>query len=780
MIILIIGCPSATERSFFMFNVKGCFNESEDKYTLLTPKTKAEYKTCLMNPLGYGFAVNQFGAGLTQCKYDFRHINNVTEDRTVYFRDDETNDVWSVAGFPVVSKIENYKCTHTQSYTVIESEHNGIKVKIRIFVPYNKRCDIQTVEVTNLSGRERKISIIPAVHWSLSGFKAPAFCNVYQTYCNTFKPELNGLYFDTRNPWADGRAPDSEGKQPYNAVLASTTKVDYYSAAARNIFGTLESLSLPMGLMDGDDLDCKGSAVQALFSMLQHKISLKPQYSFVTDYILGISFDYEDAKELMRGIETHAGVEESLAKTIAIDNGRRGKITVKTPDAETNRFTNHWLKMGLEWNVLFRRNPRDNLQFANSMISYTPEAAEYTLEKLMELQYNDGHALRSWIPYDLSHFADESLWYVFTICDYLKFTGDYAFLDKVLPYFDKGEGTVYEHLVRAAQIVDDGRGPNGITLSHYADWNDALNTGPYGKDAESVFVAMQLAKAFLELAELHRYLGKKTEAELYKCKYEALKKTINDVCWDKEGYYIRSFTGGRKIGSSDCKEGSKIFINPQSWAFIAGVCPEERVDSVYAAIEKYIETDVGCVVNYPPYSKYDEALGRISVQYPGTCENGAIYAHATSFKVYGDCIMGKSDYAFRDYKKLLPENPNNPPELADTVPYAISNACSTADLTYGKSSARPWSTGTQSWLFRCVTEGFLGLRYAHGGFNIRPAFPTSWDKAELTLEREGVSYELKITNKNTGSKQIFVNGKKIEGDFVPFSDGERVLIEVML
>ncbi len=772
--------PLGNRTEFFMFNVKGCFNESEDKYTLLTPKTKAEYKTCLMNPLGYGFAVNQFGSGITQCKCDFRHMNNIVADRTVYFRDDEANDVWCVGGFPFVSEIEAYSCTHSQSFSEIESVHGGIKVKIRFFVPHDRRCDIQTVEIINLTDRERKISVVPVVHWELSGFKAPAFCGIYQTYSNTFSEELGGLYLDSRNPWADGRAPDSLGAYPYNGILTSTKKVDYYSAVSRSVFGTAESLSYPIGLLDGENLDCRGVAAQPLFSMLQHAVTLGAGESFKTDYIVGICYDRKDAAELMRGIDSCEGVEALLAETVKADAERRSKIWVKTPDAETNRFTNHWLKMGLEWNVLFRRNPRDNLQFANSMISYTPEAVKYTLERLMELQYNDGHALRCWLPIDASHFADESLWYVFTICDYLKFTADYGFLDKTLKYFDEGEGTVLEHLVRAAEVVDGDRGPNGITLSHYADWNDALNTGPYGENAESVFVAMQLALAHRELSELFSHLGDDAKASLYKGKYEDLKKTINEVCWDKEGYYIRSFTGGRKIGSSDCKEGSKIFINPQSWAFIAGVCPEERVDSVYAAIEKYIETDVGCVVNYPPYSKYDEALGRISVQYPGTCENGAIYAHATSFKVYGDCIMGKSDYAFRDYKKLLPENPNNPPEIADTVPYAISNACSTSDLTYGKSSARPWSTGTQSWLFRCVTEGFLGLRYAHGGFNIRPALPTSWDKAELTLKKEGVSYELKITNKNTGSKQIFVNGKKIEGDFVPFSDGERVLIEVML
>ena len=83
-----------------MLEAKGYFNEKEDAYTLLTPKTRVEYKTCLMNPVGYGFQVNQFGSGTTQCKSNFRNKNNVGGNRTIYFRDDENNDVWCVGGAP--------------------------------------------------------------------------------------------------------------------------------------------------------------------------------------------------------------------------------------------------------------------------------------------------------------------------------------------------------------------------------------------------------------------------------------------------------------------------------------------------------------------------------------------------------------------------------------------------------------------------------------------------------------------------------------------------------
>ena len=763
-----------------MLKAKGYFNEEGNAYTLLTPKTKAEYRTCLMNSLGYGFQVNQYGSGLTQCKSNFRNKNNVGSDRTVYFRDDETNDVWCVGGYPFVSKVENYKCTHYQSYTEIESEHNGIKVKIRFFVPYDRRGDIQTVEVVNLSGKNRKISIIPVVNYSLNGYKAPAFCDFHhKSYRTDFVDEINGLYIDGKNPYADGRAGGDE-TYTYNAQFCSTTKVDYYSADERNVFGFPNSLSHPHALLAGENLDSKPMCSQQLTTMLQTVIELKPKESFKTDYVLVLTNNFSEAKAAVKGVENRDGVEKLFAETLEYDLKRRNKVTIKTPDEETNRFINYWLKMGCEWNILFRRNPRDNLQFSNATLCYTPEALKFTLENLMALQYKDGHAVRCWLPLDATHFADESMWYVYALCDYLKFTEDYEFLDKVIPYLDEGEGTVWEHIIRAVSVVDEGRGPNGVTLSHFGDWNDAMSTGLHDENAESVFVSMQLALALKEMAGLCKQLGKADEEKVYTQKYEALKKLLNEVCWDKEGYYVRSFAGGKVYGSSECEKGSKIFVNPQSWAFMAGVCPEDRIPSVYSAIEKYLETDVGCVVNYPPYTEYDPIIGRISFQYPGTVENGAIYAHATAFKVYADCVLGNGDLAFRDYKKLLPENPKNPPEVADTVPYSISNYCTTADILYGKSSAEPFSTGTMSWLFRIAVEGFMGVRYEYGGFKIAPAFPEKWDKAELQIERNDTVYEFKITNNNTGKQEIYVDGRLLEGNFVKFSKAKKVLVEVKM
>ena len=158
-----------------MNKVSGYFNDKYDEYTLTTQRTKANYRTCLQNNRGYKVALNQFGMGLTICRFQFTQQTTVLENgqRTIYFRDDETNKVWCVGGFPYVSEVEDYKCTHKQSGTEISSVHDGIKVTVTYFVPVDKLCDVQSVKIENLSDRERKISIFPAAMFDLTGFAAP-------------------------------------------------------------------------------------------------------------------------------------------------------------------------------------------------------------------------------------------------------------------------------------------------------------------------------------------------------------------------------------------------------------------------------------------------------------------------------------------------------------------------------------------------------------------------------------------------------------------------------
>ena len=44
--------------------------------------------------------------------------------------------------------------------------------------------------------------------------------------------------------------------------------------------------------------------------------------------------------------------------------------------------------------------------------------------------------------------SDDALWLIPSIVEYIKETGEIEFADQIVPYADKGEGTVYEHMMR--------------------------------------------------------------------------------------------------------------------------------------------------------------------------------------------------------------------------------------------------------------------------------------------------------------------------------------------
>ena len=73
--------------------------------------------------------------------------------------------------------------------------------------------------------------------------------------------------------------------------------------------------------------------------------------------------------------------------------------------------------------------------------------------------------------------ADDALWLVSSIVQYIKETGDLSFADQVVSYADGGEGTVYEHMQKILDFSAREVGSNGICKGLRADWNDCLNLG---------------------------------------------------------------------------------------------------------------------------------------------------------------------------------------------------------------------------------------------------------------------------------------------------------------
>ena len=161
--------------------------------------------------------------------------------------------------------------------------------------------------------------------------------------------------------------------------------------------------------------------------------------------------------------------------------------------------------------------------------------------------------------------ADDALWLFPTVWKYLAETGDTSFLREVIPYADRDEGTVLDHLKCAISFSMNHLGAHGMPVGLHADWNDCLRLGERG---ESVFVAFQLYYAMRLLIQIApddpQYVAY-LEAES-----EKLRQSIDTHCLE-EDRYIRGFTeNGDVIGSGSHNEAS-MWLNPQSWRLFPAV-----------------------------------------------------------------------------------------------------------------------------------------------------------------------------------------------------------------
>jgi len=742
----------------------GMFIENGTAYKINTPYTPRPLTNVIVNDDGYLCELTHWGTGMATFQFPDGVINNITaqDKRTIYCRDEESGKVWNPGVYPMMSEVQEFSCEHHERYTLVSSVHDGIKVSWRIFIPLKGASEIWTVNVENRSNKPRRISVIPAVGLLLDGFPTPRFFGGQSLFSTCeFSEELNGMYIHAGNP-------NCKNKR-FNALLASSEPVKYYSGDSEKFFGAPLAFHYPQVLLQNDNIGNYKGVGNELFQSVQNTFTIEPGACSTVDFLLGIVESYDEAEEAVKLIQNREAVEKLFNKNCEEIKTRRERLIIDTPNEKLNYFVNTWLKKGLEYGMVKKDATRDNLQFAYGYTMADTERVREELIRSLAWQYADGHALRSWVPLDTEYYCDGPLWVILTTCGYLKYSDDMEFLNVEIPYFDGGSGTVREHLERGIERIDKDRGPHNLPLARFADWNDALNLPD--PQAESVFMAMGFGFMLKEMEALMRYLGENDKAEEYQAKHTELKDIINKVAWDEKGeYYIRAYSYGEVIGGSS-SEGSTIFVNPQTWSIIGEIVTSERLPKVLKAIDEIIENDLGCPVNLPAYQHFDKKVGRISAQLPGTLENGASYCHVTAFKTTADTIIGRGDHALNSLLKVFPDHEKNPIIHSGAVPFSLTSSYNTNPDTWGR-AGRPWLTGTQVWAMRTIVEGLLGVQRTYGGLRICPAFPSSWQKADCTLRRKNAEYRVHIrrVTEKPEKPTVKLNGMTLEGNVVPFGD----------
>jgi cellobionic acid phosphorylase len=254
--------------------------------------------------------------------------------------------------------------------------------------------------------------------------------------------------------------------------------------------------------------------------------------------------------------------------------------------------------------------------------------------------------------------------------------------------------------------------------------------------------------------------------------------------WDGN-WFARGITDdGNSFGVAADIEG-RIFLNPQSWAILAGVATTAQVPSMLAAIEKMLETPFGTMKLAPAYTRMREDIGRITQKHPGSAENGSIYNHAAAFYIFALYKLRHADRAFAQFRLMLPGPSDTDYRQRGQLPVFVPNyyrgAVQQFPRTAGRSS-QLFNTGAASWMYRVLVECLFGLTGDEHGLAIRPNLPSHWQRAAVTRRFRGSIIDLEFTRDSKAHEmRIVVDDTEIAGNVVrDLIAGQRYQVQVVL
>lgn len=781
----------------------GYFND-EQEYVILRPDTPKPWINYLSNR-EYHALVSQTGGGFSYYKdskcHRILHWEDHKSDRPgryLFIRDPKTNDVWTPNWQPLRKRLEQWQAKHGFGYSSIFSVEKGVETQLTYFVPPQDPCEIWVVTLRNLKDHDRNVSLFPYVHW---------LCGDYyleRDYKNILTLYNEAYYDETLQAIVAFKHPTSSRHFETYGFFASSVEPSGYELNYEKFVGKYGSLSDPRMLRKGESCSNEPLRGEEMIGVMEIPIHFRARQELTIVFVLGFTENKNQISEIIKRNIKPMDAKQHLQKTKVFWKHKLDSIKVETPDSEFDLMTNKWGKYQLlqitRWRSASYYSPgeggrgfRDTAQDVEGAISIDPYLSREWLEKLLTYQYQSGHAVAGFSeiegPWEIGTDkgilgkSDVAVWIPFMVSAYLKETGERSFLDLEIPYLDQGKGTVWEHCVKAMDHFWESRGEKGLPLFWKAEWNDALDRCGIKGKGESPWLAMAYCRALLQVEELAHFIGDETQAQVMRERYDEMKKNINEKAWDGD-WYTGIFTDeGKVLGSKTCEEG-KIYLNPQSWAVLSQVAPEIRAARCLKSVEAYLDTKFGPALHWPPYESYDPTVGRITAFAPGTKENAAIFSHAAAFLVVAYAMQKKGKKAYELFSKIAPYNPEKTLQIYQTEPYVYAEYC------YGLGNPRlglgafNWNTGTAAWMFMAATQWIVGVRPTFEGLMIDPCVPSEWESFLIQRPFRGAVYEIHFKNPNrveSGVKEIFVDGKRIEGNILPvLAPGKVYKIEVVM
>jgi cellobiose phosphorylase len=799
-----------------MKNKYGHFSKDYREFIITNPQTPRPWFNYMWNE-HYAGLVSHTGGGFSfldtprDNRLSRMRYNCLPWDRPgryVIIKDTQSGKYWSLSWAPTVDRnYKKYECHHGQGYTKIITECEQILGEINYFVPGDVDCEIWKVKLTNLSNTKRKLEIYSftellmgnALNDLINQPNDKHFTNI------NFDKEHQALVA-TRRYWVLNKKvsvaqPNVDWK--YKILFTQTLPISGFDGSLDNFIGRWSSEANPESIRTGEMKNTEisaGDPVAALQSRVELDANSEINYSVIMAVVpKQVKNPFKKLK--WNELTQNNVIEDKFNSLKKKWDEYLSVVNVKTPDEKFNIMLNVWnqyqaaVTFDMARNsgyyhggLLFGTGIRDQFQDILGVVMVNPVRVKARLLNALKFQFKNGSTLHNFFKLtdwgEKTNHSDTPLWIPFGLIEYLNETADFSILTKKVNYYDGGNGTVYQHFIKAVKYCLSTRTKRGLPKMMNGDWNDTLDhVGPKGK-GETVWGAFFLAYALRKSFDLlKRKKDFKTLAH-WKREYQKLGEIVNKVAWDGK-WYIRAYKDdGKPLGTNKSKQG-KIFINAQTWCVISGLAPKERADKALESVKKYLARPNGIQICWPSYTKIENDVGLISRCVPGKKENGAIFNHASSWFVLASIMNGDVESAYNIYSRMLPLNSSERIDKYEIEPYVFAEYVTSPDHPTEGQASHSWLTGTAVWMLRIGIDHILGFQTSLDGMRISPNIPSKWKEFHAERKFRGKIIKLHVINpygNNCGVKDIIVNGKKLTSNFInpkKFTD-QTLEVEVII
>jgi cellobiose phosphorylase len=789
-----------------LFNGIGGFTHDGREYVISTTPdapTPAPWCNVLANPW-FGTVVSESGGAYTWCEnaHSFRLTpwnNDAVSDlngEAFYIRNEETGRFWSPTPLPARGPMP-YTTRHGFGYSVFEYTADGITTEMRVFVACDAPVKFATIRFSNKSGYARQLSATAYFELVLGDRR------------ETHAPHVVTQIDPKSGALLAHNAYNTDFGERF-VFLDSSESIRTVTGDRGEFLGRNGQPSDP-ACMTRARLSGRTGAAMDPCAAMQIMIDLADGQEREIAFTFGTGRDLADTRNLVTRFRGMGAARTALQAVNEFWNRTLGVVHVETPDASVNFLTNGWLLYQVMASRVFGRSGfyqsggafgfRDQLQDAMALVHAQPALLREQILRCAAHQFREGDVLHWWHPPAgrgvRTKISDDYLWLPLAVCRYVTALGDTGVLDERIAFIDgrplrsdedsnydlptqsAESAPLYEHCVRA---IKHGLtfGVHGLPLMGCGDWNDGMNlVGEAGK-GESVWLAFFLYDVLNEFEALATRRQDQAIASLCQSEAQKLRENIEAHAWDGDWYRRAYFDSGEPLGSASNVE-CQIDSIPQSWSVLSKAADPARAQRGMAAVDRQlVRRDIGIIQLFePPFDKSNLNPGYVKGYVPGVRENGGQYTHAAIWAVMAFAASGDAARAWELFGLINPLN-HSSTEAAigkyKVEPYVVA-ADVYANPQHAGRGGWTWYTGSAGWMYRLITESFMGLHLQVDRLRFAPCMPPDWKAFKIHYRYQGTFYHITVTNTGTGTgkivKRIVSDGADQPGDTLMMSDDRK-------